>query len=452
MARWCWLTSAIILATSCGTRSTVVPRRPPDRSKWSVASAPPPSSRVVAPSAVERLTRGMDAHFEGRPGRRIHIQLDRPIYQPGDTIWVKTWHLRSRDLSGEHGNQELHYQLISPRGTVVVDHLVRESVGLATNDVAIPPGIEGGEYRLRVVTLDRHQAERSLMISSYEPPRIKKKLEFLRKAYGPGDEVTATIEVRCPTGEGLGNHPLTAVVRLDGQPMPRFKLGTDGRGDGLVRFTLPQQIEAGDGLLTVMVEDGGVTESITRRIPILLKQVRIALFPEGGNLVAGLQTRVYFGAVNAQGKPADIEGRVVDDRGRVVARFRSYFHGLGRMDLTPRADRRYHAEVTRPTGIDARFELPPVRAAGCVLTVYDDPDSTLEAIVAGVRCASARRAVVAAVLRERLLDVVAVQVPDGGAAVVHLSSTDGRLNRAQVLSDGGGSGNTGRCRISSRSG
>ena len=122
MARWCWLTSAIILATSCGTRSTVVPRRPPDRSKWSVASAPPPSSRVVAPSAVERLTRGMDAHFEGRPGRRIHIQLDRPIYQPGDTIWVKTWHLRSRDLSGEHGNQELHYQLISPRGTVVVDH------------------------------------------------------------------------------------------------------------------------------------------------------------------------------------------------------------------------------------------------------------------------------------------------------------------------------------------
>ena len=33
-----------------------------------------------------------------------------------------------------------------------------------------------------------------MIVASYEAPRIKKKLELTRKAYGPGDTVTATAQ------------------------------------------------------------------------------------------------------------------------------------------------------------------------------------------------------------------------------------------------------------------
>ena len=426
------LLAAIMLVPSCRTsKTTVATGRQVPSSRWSVALSPAPSPRLPNVPAAGRLAQSVATHFEGSGGRRIHIQLDRPIYQPGDTIWIKTWDLRTRDLGRDHGNRGVRYELVSPRGSVVLNKLVQEERGIATNDFVLPAGLRGGEYRVRVVTLDGHRAERPVLVSSYEPPRIKKKLEFLRKAYGAGDEVTATIEVKRPTGEILGNHPLTAVVQLDGQQLTRVDLGTDGEGNGLVRFRLPDRIETGDGMLTLLVQDGGITESISRRIPILLKKVRVALFPEGGELVGGLKTRVYFSAVNPQGKPADIQGRVVDDRGRVAARFRSYFHGLGRVDLTPQADRRYHVEITRPVGIEARFDLPPVRPEGCVLNTYDDPDSSVGAIAVRVRCAAPRRVVVCAMLREQLLDVAAVQVPAGRPAVVRLKSADDRLNRAQ---------------------
>jgi hypothetical protein len=382
---------------------------------WTAEKAPPASPRVSGVAGKKKLATSVKNFFAGNQGRRIYIQVDKPIYKPGDTIWVKTWDLRTRDLKGKHKNKGIRYMLMDPRGSVVFRKLVKERGGMASNDFVLPDGIRGGEYKVKVVTMDSRTAERPVLISTYEPPRIKKKLEFLRKAYGPGDEVTATIEVKRPTGEPLKNHPLKGVPQVDGRPLPSVRLKTDSKGAGVVRFKLPKVIQVGDGLLTVMVEDGGITESVTKRIPILLKKVRIAFFPEGGDLK----------------KPADLEGKVVDDRGTVVSRFRSYFHGLGRFGIKPQSGRTYHVEITKPVGVKDRYALPQVQDEGCVVNSYDDFDSRRSAIVVRVRCTTAQRVIVSAVLRENLLDAAAVDVPEDRPAVVYLKNADGKLNRAQ---------------------
>jgi hypothetical protein len=92
------------------------------------------------------------------------------------------------------------------------------------------------------------------------------------------------------------------------RPCRRWQLRTDEEGDGLVRFNLPADISQGDGLLTVMADDGGITESIAKRVPIVVKKLQLSLYPEGGELVSGLPGRVYFEAKNPIGKPADIAG------------------------------------------------------------------------------------------------------------------------------------------------
>ena len=40
----------------------------------------------------------------------------------------------------------------------------------------------GGEYKLKVKTFDGVQEERPLIVSTYDPPKLKLKLEFVRKA------------------------------------------------------------------------------------------------------------------------------------------------------------------------------------------------------------------------------------------------------------------------------
>jgi hypothetical protein len=81
--------------------------------------------------------------------------------------------------------------------------------------------------------------QRPIIVNNYEPPRIKKKLEFVRKAYGAGDEVTATLELKRPTGEPLANRALSAAIRLDGLDLPRVAVTTNNDGNALVRFRLP---------------------------------------------------------------------------------------------------------------------------------------------------------------------------------------------------------------------
>jgi hypothetical protein len=371
--------------------------------------APPETPRLAGVPTAEAVKTKIENHFQGKIGRRIHIQTDKPLYKPGETIWVRVWDVRTRDLSGQHASAGMHVELINPRGAQVAKKKVRETAGSGQIDFALDAGIVGGEYKLKVKTLDGVTEERPFIVSTYEAPKLKLKLEFVRKAYGPGDEVTATIAVKRNTGEPLRNHGLSAQVVVDGQTLPPVQLRTDEEGDGLVRFQLPQEIALGDGLLTVLADDGGLTESIAKRVPIVVKKLQLSLFPEGGDLVTDLPGRLYFEAKNPLGKPADISGRVLDENEQTVASFESVRDGLGRVDFTPQAGHRYTVAVDQPVGIVDRFAVPDAKPQGCVLRSIDDLDGQVSATRVSVRCTEPRKVIVAGLLREKLLDVAAVQ-------------------------------------------
>lgn len=392
--------------------------------------APSASPRAPADAAATRVASALGTFFQGAPGRRMYVQVDKPMYQPGETIWIKTWDLMAATLAGSSA-PHVTYQLINPRGAQVLTKRVKQDAGHATNDLEVPAAAPGGEYLVRAIAADGVQAERPVLINAYEAPRIKKKLEFVRKAYGAGDTVNATLELRRPTGEALANQAVTAVVRVDGSELPRIKLQTNAQGDAVVRFALPAKMALGDGLLSVLVEDGGVTESISRSIPIILNKVQLTFFPEGGAMVSGLPTRLYFEARNTIGKPADVEGRIVDDVGNAMAAFSTYKNGLGRVSFTPNTGRSYHAQITRPAGVTEKVPLPLANPEGCVLRTFDDLDGALAELRVSIECSQARKVVVVAMLRDRVLDAAAVNVTTGAAAVVYLRPKDPALARAR---------------------
>ena len=370
---------ASVAALSCRTQPAVSPQ--PADPIVLVSPETGPSALQQRLAALEpargaagnaKLDAWIDAFFARTRSHRGYIAVDKPLYQPGETIWFRLFELASADLQGAAEPAMATIKLVSPRGQAVVEKKVEIDHGGAGNDIELASGIAGGEYKLVATTSEGTTTERRVIVASYEAPRIKKKLELTRKAYGPGDTVTATVAVHRATGEPLGKHELTGLVTLDGADLGRVPVTTDAEGNAVVTFALPAAIQKGDGLLTVLVDDGGVTESVQKRIPITLHDLQLALYPEGGDLVTGLPGRVYFAAKNPLDKPADIEGRVVDERGHLAAVLRSYHDGMGRFELVPEAGRRYHVEITRPAGIARAFDLPAASAAGCTMQVIDD--------------------------------------------------------------------------------
>jgi hypothetical protein len=307
---------------------------------------------------------------------------------------------------------------VSPRGAVVATKRVLVQRGVARNDFQLASDIEGGEYTLQLAADNGARDEKKIIVNTYEAPRLMKTLELTRKAYGEGDQVSAALEIKRQTGEPFADKQVTAVVQIDDVEVQRFPVTMDHDGKATVHFQLPAHIARGDGLLTILAEDGGVTESIQKRIPIAMHELQLGVYPEGGDLVEGVPGRVYFAARSLIGKPADVEGTVVDDRGTTVAQFASIHDGMGRFELTPEPGRHYHLEITRPAGITTRADVPAAQADGCVLRGVDQRDK--DELRIGVICKTSRHVEVEATLREKRLGGGELAVAAGRPALVSL--------------------------------
>ncbi|HEU4729612.1 MAG TPA: MG2 domain-containing protein [Kofleriaceae bacterium] len=398
--------------TGTTTTDSVVPQSSTD---LMFASLRP--TRVAPSDGSKTIDAAIASHFQRHATRRSYVMTDKPLYQPGETIWFRA-DLRATGTLVGGPPTGLTMQLLSPRGAIAMQKRIQTAGGVAQNDLALGPDVEGGEYTLQLTADDGTSDAKKIIVNTYEAPRLMKSLELLRKAYGAGDPVAAAIEIKRATGEPFANRPLTAVVTVDDVELARLAVKTDADGKATARFTLPAAIARGDGLLTILAEDGGVTESIQKRIPIVMKTLSLAMYPEGGDLVEGLPGRVYFSANNTLGKPADIEGKIVDDRGQVAGELRSIHDGLGRFDLQPAADRSYHVEITRPAGITQKFDVPAARPGGCVLRSV--PERSPELVRVAATCTTARSLIVEAVLRETRLASGAASVEAGAPTLLEL--------------------------------
>ena len=379
-----------------------------------IGSLPP----VPVRGGSEELDKVIAAYYERSGTKRTYILTDKPLYQPGETIWFRA-DLRATGtmLGGQPVGMTL--QLASPRGAIVAQKRVLAQNGIARNDFTLPEELEGGEYTINVAADDGTHDAKRIVVNTYEAPRLQKSLEFLRKAYGEGDQVSAVLQIKRATGEPFGDRSISAIVTIDDVEVQRLALKTALDGTATARFRLPATLRRGDGLLTVLAEEAGVTESIQKRIPIVMKTLQVSVFPEGGDLVDDVPGRVYFMAKTLIGKPADVEGTVVDDRGRVVAEFRSIHDGMGRFELTPMADRKYHVVITKPAGITATFDVPAAKSGGCVIRSVDQKPGAETLRVAAI-CNTSRRLVVEAVVRETKLGGGAFDVVAGEPTVVEI--------------------------------
>ena len=95
----------------------------------------------------------------------------------------------------------------------------------------------------------------------------------------------------------------------------------------------------------------------------------IQFFPEGGNLVQNIQSKVAFRITDAYGRGLDCEGLLLNATGDTVARFHPLHMGLGNFSFTPVAGQSYKALIRFPHGEEVMKELPAAYAQGYVMNL-----------------------------------------------------------------------------------
>ena len=373
---------------------------------WTATSAEKPTGKRQSTQ-----TSSLGESLGGGDRYLTYVSTDKPIYRPGETLYMRgvpLHYITRKPITTGRALQAI-IEIKGPKGDTVASGVSRLQESVFGFSWPIPPSQAGGEYTIRVTDPYTGQppAERKFDVRAYRAPRLKTQIKFIRDGYGAGDEVVASLHAERAEGGVPAGSAVTVIARVDGTETFRGPAQIDDKGNCLARFKLPPEIRRGEGTLAMVIEDGGVVETASKTIPILLQTVDLSMYPEGGELVAGLVNRVYFEAFTPARKPADLAGVVLDADGKEVARFRSQHEGRGRFTLTPAIGGKYTLKITEPSGIKTHYELPPVRSSGVVLTALQEVTAKGEDV--RISLAAAEAGVYRVVLQQRELEVAMQQ-------------------------------------------
>lgn len=112
--------------------------------------------------------------------------------------------------------------------------------------------------------------------------------------------------------------------------------------------------------ITSRYKDG--TGSLIMIVPNMNNGIQFNTFPEGGNLVSGIHSKVAFKAVNRNGEPVSIKGTLFEDTIPVLE-FKSSHAGMGSFGFNPDAGKKYLIRLSEPL-IDSMFLLPEIYPMG----------------------------------------------------------------------------------------
>ena len=237
------------------------------------------------------------------PQEKVYLHLDNTSYYQGDNLWFQAYVVTAERNKPSELSKTLYVELLNPGGTLV-DKCVLPVVG----------GQCSGSFKLN-------------------------KLPFYSGFY----EIRAYTKYMLNFGEDV---IYSRIIPIFDKP----------------------QTEGNYAEMRMLKMD--VTKNhyqMKRKLEKSDKVINMTFYPEGGNLVAGLSSRVAFEATDENGTPMDIAGKVVNKQGETVAEFKTGHEGRGTFDYRPTLE-----QAKAQVEIDGKihsFNLPKAQERGMVISV-----------------------------------------------------------------------------------
>jgi hypothetical protein len=87
-------------------------------------------------------------------------------------------------------------------------------------------------------------------------------------------------------------------------------------------------------------------------------------FPEGGNLVSGIKSKIAYRVTNPSGKGIVFKGSLINQNNDTIVSFRPLKNGVGNFHLTPQPGEKYKAVIQDGAGKKFVYNLPAVLESG----------------------------------------------------------------------------------------
>ncbi len=255
-------------------------------------------------NGIRRINSFVDSLTKTFPVEKLYLQTDKPMYNSGDTLWLKGYLFEATNLTQSTKSGLVYTEIIDKDNQIIKRMLFQVNDGLFRGSITLDNELHVGTFSLRAYT--------NWMRNWGTDYIFTKKLFYINTtAASPVNNSSSALSSNKPNGS-TANHSNRA------------------------------------------------------------EDIDLQFMPEGGNLVSGLQSRVGFKTVAANGVGIDVSGKIYNNKNREVASFKTTHAGMGSFDFTPTAGENYVARIITAGMEPKAYALPKAEPSGVVLKVIND--------------------------------------------------------------------------------
>jgi len=317
------------------------------------------------------------------PIEKLYLQLDKPYYAIGDTLRFKAYLLNGDLLKPSKRSGLLYVELADALNKVVKRITIRMASGIGIGDIALAgKSIPQSAYTLRAYSNwmknfgDDFVFKKSLYISAVNGSATLVKANFKLENGADKDRVTANIRFTSLNGNPKQQRDMQLWVKQQDKTIYKYKANTGTDGTVKVVFDVTAKSSVKNVIIQAQdITKGADTAMLT--IPVTINRAEntdLQFMPEGGNMVAGIPTKIGFKAINDDGKGIAISGKIVNRKQQEVAAFQSTHKGMGSFELVPQTGESYTAKAVLTNGTIKDYPLPAVNPTGTAMRIESKGD------------------------------------------------------------------------------
>lgn len=319
--------------------------------------------------------------YQDNPIERVYLHFDKPYYALGDTIWFKAY--LTMDMHLPSGISRIIYvDLLTAKDSLMQSLKIPVKNSVSWADIPISQYIfKKGNYRVVAYTNWMNNAgpqyffNKNITIGDAINNNLSTQVALKRTAGTKYTKISAGIYYKDNDGKPYAGKRVSWTIEKDYDEIAKGKGETDKDGFINIDYANIKNIGLDSAQLVTVIDRGDRKQGTSK---FSLKSVAqpndVQFFPEGGQLIAGIPSRIAFKALKPDGLGIDVKGTITDNTGKVAAEFTSSHLGMGSFQLTPEDGKTYTASVTFADGTNEKPDMPKVLSDATTISI-DNSDA-----------------------------------------------------------------------------
>ncbi|MVN21215.1 TonB-dependent receptor plug domain-containing protein [Mucilaginibacter arboris] len=331
---------------------------------------------------LKKILTQLQKFNDDSPTEKVYLQLDKPYYAIGDLIYFKAY----TTIGGKHQpsglSKILYVDLINEKDSVKQSLRLPMAAGLSWGNFTLADTLQEGNYRIRAYTQwmrnfgEDYFFDKTISVGNAISNTVFTTVNYQFTTENGVQKINAVINYADLNNKPCADKAVSYRVQLDFRTVLKGKGTTDANGNLSISFSNPQpaSLKSGQIITNITTDD---KKTVVKTVPVKAtsNDVDVQFFPESGDLVNGIRSKVAFKAVGADGLGIAIKGSVFNNTNNEVAKISTQHLGMGAFMLFPETGKTYTAKITFPDGSEKNYDLPKASDQGFVLSVGNtDPE------------------------------------------------------------------------------